>query len=209
MGIESRTDNSWIITYSGKQFWPFDPRPEDVLFIDVAHALSNMCRFNGHSHEYFSVAQHSLIVASYVRKETNDPMMELAALFHDAHEAYLPDFLRPLKSMFYIMRSSLGTPDSFESVRESLQRLDRCIAKAFGFDPNRFDSPVIKKYDNAVLMTERRDLLASSNIPWAIKEEPITETIIACAPGAAKAAFIARYQRLKREIEQGNEPATI
>ena len=54
----------WIQTYSGKKFYPLDPRPEDIDIRDIAHALSLNCRFNGHCRCFYSVAEHSVGVSS-------------------------------------------------------------------------------------------------------------------------------------------------
>ena len=59
----------WILTYSGIEFWPLDPRPEDVRIEDIAHALSMQCRFAGHCDRFYSVAEHSIRVADLVPRE--------------------------------------------------------------------------------------------------------------------------------------------
>lgn len=82
----------WIQTYSGKQYWPLDPRPADVTIIDIAHALSMTCRFAGHCNRFYSVAEHSVHVSGLVPADD-----ALVALFHDAPEAYIHDITRPLK----------------------------------------------------------------------------------------------------------------
>lgn len=48
----------WILTFTGRRFYPLDPRPEDVCLEDIAHALSLICRYNGHSRFFYSVAEH-------------------------------------------------------------------------------------------------------------------------------------------------------
>lgn len=59
----------WMQTYSGRKFWPVDPRPEEVFIEDIAHALSMICRFGGHSLVFYSVAQHSVLVARNLKRE--------------------------------------------------------------------------------------------------------------------------------------------
>ncbi len=76
----------WIQVRSGRKFHPLDPRPEDVDINDIAHALSNLCRFTGHCTDFYSVAQHSVIASQIV-----PPASALAALLHDASEAYMGD----------------------------------------------------------------------------------------------------------------------
>lgn len=82
----------WIMTYSGGQFWPMDPKKEEIYITDIAHALSQLNRFCGHTDFPWSVAQHS-IAMSYVVP----PEHALACLLHDASEAYMADVPRPLK----------------------------------------------------------------------------------------------------------------
>lgn len=96
----------WIKTYTGRRVWPLDFREEDFSIVDVAHSLSMICRFNGHSQAFYSVAEHSLHVAMEVDRrctEAGVPRLNaikrvLQALLHDAPEAYLGDTVRPLKS---------------------------------------------------------------------------------------------------------------
>ena len=85
-------DSAWIQTFTGKKFYPFNPKPEDIDIRDIAHALSNICRFTGHVKRFYSVADHCRNVAKLV-----PPEMRLQALLHDASEAYLCDIARPIK----------------------------------------------------------------------------------------------------------------
>jgi 5'-deoxynucleotidase YfbR-like HD superfamily hydrolase len=82
----------WIITYTNGQFWPLDPRPEEIHIEDIAHALALMNRFAGHSKFPYSVAQHSIACSYVVPKEH-----ALGALLHDASEAYICDIPKPAK----------------------------------------------------------------------------------------------------------------
>ena len=82
----------WIMTYTGRHFTPFDPKIQDIDIRDIAHALSNICRFGGHCSEFYSVAEHSILVSILC-----PPELKLAGLLHDAAEAYLGDVPTPLK----------------------------------------------------------------------------------------------------------------
>jgi 5'-deoxynucleotidase YfbR-like HD superfamily hydrolase len=81
-----------FLTYTGRTFWPMDPRPDEVSILDIAQALSHQCRFSGHTREFYSVAEHSVRVSQIVPAPH-----QLWALLHDAAEAYLLDWPRPLK----------------------------------------------------------------------------------------------------------------
>ena len=85
----------WIHTNSGKQFYAFDPSPDMVDINDIANGLSKLCRYAGQCDEFYSVAQHSVIISKFV-----SPEHALAGLLHDAAEAYLTDIPRPIKHMF-------------------------------------------------------------------------------------------------------------
>lgn len=82
-----------IRTYTGIYVNVFDPKPEMFCIEDIAHALSNQCRFGGHLKDFYSVAQHSIHVCNMVYEDEH----KLAALLHDASEAYLLDIPSPVK----------------------------------------------------------------------------------------------------------------
>lgn len=84
----------FILTYTGKKF-TYDCITQDLIDIrDIAHALSHLCRFTGHTHMFYSVAQHSLLVSE---KMPGGPADKLVGLLHDAAEAYTNDLASPLK----------------------------------------------------------------------------------------------------------------
>ncbi len=112
-----------IQTYLGYEFYPLDPKPENIHIVDIAHAMSMKCRYTGHSRFFYSVAQHSVLLTRYIRYGlehgeigeyvSHDPTDENAlgmdgrlvispmqrwALLHDASEAYLPDVAGPIKA---------------------------------------------------------------------------------------------------------------
>lgn len=84
----------YIRTYTGKYFYPANIEALEVDVRDIAHALSGVCRYNGHLREHYSVAQHSIIVSELVPKE-----QALEGLLHDAAEAYMPDMPSAIKAM--------------------------------------------------------------------------------------------------------------
>jgi hypothetical protein len=86
---------NWMMTYTGRAFYPYDMRVEDFCIEDIAHALSLLCRYGGHCKQFYSVAEHSVIVSRMVPREH-----ALAGLMHDATEAYLVDMPRPIKVGF-------------------------------------------------------------------------------------------------------------
>jgi hypothetical protein len=174
-----RSSSNWIQTFTGKQFWPTSPRAEDVDIVDIAHALSQKCRYTGHTREFYSVAQHCVIMSENV-----PPEHALWALLHDASEAYLPDVARPVKNEI------LG----FIAIEDQLMTV---IAEVFGLPmpmPN-----IIHSMDRVLLETERRDLMAPAPAPWRTLEGPLPLIIKPLAPIGSKLAFLNRFECLMRK----------
>jgi hypothetical protein len=166
----------WIQTYSGRQFWPLDPRVEDVHLEDIAHALSNVCRYTGHVREFYSVAEHSVHVSW-----SCEPEDALWGLLHDASEAYLADMARPVKQNM--------------PVYVAAERLVmRAICERFGLDP--VEPPSVKVADNVLLFTEKRDLMSECVVPWCWSVEPLAYVIEPWSPKEAKRRFLERFTEL-------------
>lgn len=137
---------SWILTHTGKRFDLLAPRAELISTIDIAHALAQVCRFNGHTRHHYSVAQHSLLVASIVPAD-----LQLTALLHDATEAYVGDLVRPLKALL---------PD-YSEIEHGIWL---AICDRFNLDPALPTS--IHQADMIALATERRDLMPDHLEAW-------------------------------------------
>lgn len=175
----------FIFTFTGKRFYPIDPRPEEIDIRDIAHALSMQCRYTGHVSRFLSVAEHSLGVASLLPQE-----LKLAGLMHDASEAYLADIARPIKHC-----SDFG-----DLYRVAEHRLMGCIAEKFGLD---FDHPLIKEADDAMIYVEANALMPPDPC-WAAWYRPIlaghyTE-IFNYTPERADLLFRNMYDRLNYQL---------
>lgn len=88
---------SCIITASGKYIDPIEPKDDAIDIIDIAHALSMICRANGHTRIFYSVAQHSIACALEAAERGLSKEIIMGCLLHDASEAYLSDVTRPIK----------------------------------------------------------------------------------------------------------------
>lgn len=82
-----------LLTNSKVVFNVLDPKAEDLRLEDIAHALSNLCRYGGHCPQFYSVAQH-VVLCSYF---DGTPLQQLKYLHHDDSEAFLVDMPRPIK----------------------------------------------------------------------------------------------------------------
>lgn len=86
-----------ICTFTGKAFFPTRPNPDDIDIRDIAHALARLCRFNGHSRHFYSVAEHSIRISDALLLKYNDKQLALQGLLHDSEEAYIGDIASPIK----------------------------------------------------------------------------------------------------------------
>jgi uncharacterized protein len=179
----SDRDHGWFLTSTGHQFWPATPIPSDIRIDDIAHALSHLCRFGGHSREFYSVAQHSVIVSVNVPAQHR-----FTALMHDAAEAYLGDVIQPVKRLL---------PDYH--ALESKTWIAMC--DAFPELPHGIPD-CVKEADGRALITERRDVMNPSlgNWSWGAFErfEPFPEIIQPLSPAESKLLFLARFHALSQ-----------
>lgn len=173
-----------IVTYTGALINPLDPDPEQIRLRDIAHALSQACRFTGHTRIPYFVAQHSVIVSDLVPPEN-----ALVGLMHDASEAYLSDIASPVKQ-----QPAFG--DVYKAAEE---RLMHAIAARFGFEWPPPDT--VKRADMIALRTEQRDLMPMS---YDLAEytdrdgEFLPRTILPWTSDMAEAVFVATFDRLAR-----------
>jgi uncharacterized protein len=175
--------DGWIATYTGKKFSPLNPRVEDVDIRDIAHALSNVCRFSGHVSSFYSVAQHSVLAAEYVTWPH-----KLAALLHDASEAYICDMSRPVKH-----------DPAMATYRDAEKRLMAVIEKKFNVN---CDVPAVHDVDTRLLFTERRDLMPASP-DWGGRWGsviPFPSVIVPWTPEDAKQRFLDRFYSLNKTV---------
>lgn len=170
---------SWLQTASGRCFDLLAPTPEMVDFIvDIPGALSRLARFTGHVEAGpYSVAQHSVLGADAVLRETSRPDLAVAFLLHDAHEAYIGDIATPIAQALAISVDAEGRGTINPAIPFQLAamktRVDAAIWRAAGLPwPRSAEiTALIKVYDLRMLATERRHLLGPSPLPWGANVE--------------------------------------
>jgi hypothetical protein len=173
-----------IQTVSGRWVDPLAPDPAAIDIGDIAQALANQCRFGGHSRRFYSVAQHSAIVSDVCEERGARAGEALAALLHDAGEAYLVDLPHPIKH-----RSDLGPP---------YRRAEKLLEEAIRVHFDLGDPPAeMKSIDRSLLATERA-AFASTADPWPELEgfEPLAIAIDPWGPERARREFLERFERL-------------
>ncbi|MFP4141487.1 MAG: phosphohydrolase [Phycisphaerae bacterium] len=183
---------SWIQTYTGKQFYPLDPDPSTVCLTDIAHALSLKCRFGGHCRDFYSVAEHSVRAARAARvaRWGNNNKVARFTLLHDAAEAYIPDFARPIKGAMVVLCRS-----DFYRIREWEQQILWAIGVRLNIDlvtdrGTMGYHRIVKWWDEVMLATEARDLMGVEPGQWPGLPDPIPETIEPWSPQEAEQAFL-------------------
>lgn len=180
-----RISDCWILTFSGIAFNLLEPRVEDINLTDIAHSLSMQCRFVGHCRRFYSVAEHSVNVSRNVSRNS-----KAWGLLHDASEAYIADMSKPLK-----LYSRLGV--TYQEIEE---RLMRAICERFDLP---FTQPEeVTEADKRMLMTEKRDLLSESPIPWDNVGEPYPERIKCYTPTEAEMLFLRAADNLNLRVYQ-------
>lgn len=102
--IHPALTHRWITTYSGERVAAPMLTVSQVKLPDIARSLAMQCRYLGHISKFYSVAEHSILVARMAQAAKESPETVRAALFHDAHEAYTGDFPSPFKEIVLGLR---------------------------------------------------------------------------------------------------------
>jgi uncharacterized protein len=173
----------WIQTYTGRRFYPLDPRPDEVDILDIAHALAQQCRFTGHTKTHYSVAQHSCLVSQHAGEADG-----LWGLLHDAAEAYISDLSRPVKQSIRAAGITL-----FDEIED---RIMVAVCLRYGLPPGPM--PVeVNRADLLLLATEARDFMAPLDPGWYHTEANgwpvLPDRIVPWGPGRAEWAFRERF----------------
>lgn len=171
-------NETWIQTYSGIRFTPTKPNIDSIVIQDIAHALSLQCRFSGHCRDFYSVAQHSVLVSYEC-----DPGEELWGLLHDASEAYLVDIPKPLK-----------VSGKFNAYLEYEKNMMEIICDKFGLSKEEPKS--VKQSDYRLLCTEARDLLNNPKVDGFDLSQSLPYTIVPLSPKEAEQEFLKRFFEL-------------
>ncbi|OWW18430.1 metal-dependent phosphohydrolase [Noviherbaspirillum denitrificans] len=173
-----------ILTYSGRYVNLLKPDPTTIHITDIAHALSQINRFGGHTRRFYSVAQHCVLASHLVPLK-----YRLHALLHDAAEAYFGDMVQPLKrldgSAQYRTWESMMQAEIFDRFGLGMEQSDECKA-------------CIQEADLIMLATERRDLMPPDATPWAILEgvKPRNGNISPVSSHLAESMYLSRFKEL-------------
>lgn len=181
----------WIQTHTGRKFDPFTAGPSDIDPRDIARALSHVCRYGGHVDRFYSVAEHSVLLAREVYRRGGTLDQVRWALMHDATEAYLGDVCRPLKHR----------PEWAFYRQIEADLMARAIAPRFrlvGAEPE-----IVRQLDTEILGTEARALKSPLHPDWAT-DSPMGQLapdwadteVGSYSPLAAERLFLSRFHNL-------------
>jgi len=173
----------WIETYSGQRFNFTRPAANEYKIVDIAHALSQLCRFGGHTTQHYSVAEHSV----HMSLAAPDLPSQLACLLHDGSEAYLGDVVKPLKDLL----------PEYKRIEKLVQ--DQVYDKLGMGVPDADTMAIVHCCDLGALKTEASHLLVTRGESWIaeIDVEPLAFTPYCWGAERAEDEFVERYLELR------------
>lgn len=192
----------FLATYTGGKFYPLGPDPDRVNIRDIAHSLSQQCRYAGHTSEFWSVAAHSLEVSRRVESYLldGDPRQNmrrslgpqfirqhaLTALLHDASEAYLVDIPKPIKPLLLLYAE-------FEA------NIEAAVANKYG---TLFPMPqLVADVDHDMVRTEVANFYGPGSEAWARygldhTNAALEPVLVPLDPREGESQFIQRFVEL-------------
>jgi uncharacterized protein len=165
-----------ILTLHGRSFDYRAPERHQFDIEEIAHALSNLCRFTGHTRSFYSVAQHSVLVCDLAPSEH-----KLEALLHDAHEAYVGDVNSPLKALLPMYR-------------EVEARAEAALRAAFGLPAKK--ATIVKYHDLSAYQIERFVLMPRGDEAPG-EDPPHPYPLHPLQPRDARELFLARWHEVR------------
>lgn len=185
----SLRNERYLSTYTGKHLHLLAPDASQIDIQDIAHGLAHQCCFNGQTHHFYSVAQHSLMVANLV-----PPQHRLAAMLHDAVAAYFGGMSKAMQQLL---------PD-FTLIEKKIM-----AAISEKFNISGFEAHAIKRAHHVAQATELRDLqpVSSEHVQASVYSVPIPRRIEPLLPEEAKRQFLALFASLDTKSSGCKAPA--
>lgn len=198
-------DRHRLATRAGGSIDLIRPAPAEVDLAEIADALGNICRFNGRVDSFYSVAQHSVMMARHA-----SPAAAPYALMHDAAETVTSDIPTPTRATIALVLAGLDEAGD-ETTLAARRVLHRHIERRMAAWIDRHDAALhqaaglewppppgiaaeVAELDRRALVTERRDLMRRGRLDWGEAVEtatPFREAIRPLLPIAASVAWMA------------------
>jgi hypothetical protein len=181
----------YFSTWTGIKFFPGNATIDMIDIRDIAHALSIVRRYGGHTNKGLSSGQHSLLVSKYMPQP-----YKLRGLLHDASDAYVSDIVAPLKHLPSMLQ--------FRIFENDIQNL---IYKKYKLLPimTSEENEELKKWDLAALAAEARCLTNHNWWQTVPGYELITENIIPLPDEVIEAYFLTEFDLLIHEREKNEK----
>lgn len=178
---------TFIETYTGRAFWPLAPTMDALSIIDIAHALSNQCRYSGHVQFFYSVAQHCCLLAAWVVNRGGSALDALQILMHDAPEAYLVDIARPVKQHMH-------------EYRVWDHAINDVIREWMGWKGLPM-LPIQDELDSRIIVDERAQLMDKARLnDWGHDLKPLDICIEPWSPERAEKEFLMQYAAYSKAV---------
>ncbi len=146
VGVPVKNGESFLQTYTGKLVSVQKPDPKDLDPLDMIHAISLSCRFNGHCSRLYTVGEHTLNGDFIIRKLAGDfAPLRKSWFIHDLTEAYVGDVIRPVKRHL----------PEFKDIEKVFHK---ALCEKFGLQ-GVFNEEGVHQIDNYVVMWEKEYLL--------------------------------------------------
>lgn len=209
--------NPWIQTRSGKAVDLLNPIYSDheALLEDIAWSLSHICRFNGHSAQHYSVAEHSVLIADCLLEKTGSKRLALAGLMHDCAEYATGDISSPMQ--LALERLVPGFKEGFKGLtrrhEDDILRclgLDKLCIPGDEYPGLNLHHGDVRATDLRILVDERAVLFDAPPQPWTSIEglQPLSVSLQGWSPERARWEWLDRFEKLTGSVvAKGPKPA--
>lgn len=180
--------SDYITTYRGTHFYPANPEADKIHIEDIAHALSLICRGNGHVKIFFSVGEHCIRCAKEALARGYSAKVSLACLLHDASEIYMSDVPSPFKKLL----------PEYQEREERL--LNMIFRKFLGTELEAWETELVKQVDKDMLYYDLRELLGE----MSQDKEPEMKTVFTYQERAFREVekeYLDFYKKLQMELQ--------
>ena len=195
MTIDSLTwQKDWMATFGGHAVFPLGLKVEEIRLTDIAHALSQQARYNGHTKYPYWVGQHCVLISRALERDGQSLQMQRIGLLHDASETYTGDLTKPMKNSIKHKLEPVGMGGMWKEIEHEIEAK---IAERFHLPyPWPF---IVEEYDTRITQDEKAALFVKQDAVWTIPLPPLNVRIEECSWRLCEADFLLRARELGLE----------